>query len=399
MNINKHPIWKQTTPYGGKVQPFKKPFHLVRIYLANAYAKFYPRSLFVGVTGSVGKTTTVSACKLVLSQKYPVLSTKPNLDPIFNIPITLLKTRPKFKKVILEMGVEYPGEMDFYLSLIAPKTVIVTSVVYQHSEFLGDLKDIASEKGKLVEAIPADGLAILNYDDINVRKLSEKCKGEVIFFGKDPKNCQVWASNINIENLETSFELNCGVERVKIDYPLLGEHQIYSALAGTALGLTEGLNLIQIKSALEKMSPEEHRLSALPGFGGSIILDDTYNGSPASFEAALDVLQRVSARRRIAVFGEMRELGHFSKEMHQALARRIYQDRIDLVFLGGGETNIVAEELKDLGFLSEKIESNLQNPQIVSKLLKVLSKGDVCLIKGARGVKLDEVVKKVIKNK
>lgn len=397
MNIKNHPVWEQITPYATKVAPFKKPFHLARIYLAKAYAKLYPRSLFIGVTGSVGKTTTVLACKLVLSQKNPVLSTEPNLDPIFNIPITLLSLRPKFKKVILEMGVEYLGEMDFYLSLVAPKTAIITSIAYQHSEFLGGLQEISKEKGKLIDALPSDGLAILNYDDINVRKLAENFKGELIFIGKDPEYCQVWASNIRIENFVTCFELNCGVERVKVEYPLLGEHQIYSALNAAALGLSEGMNLINIKNALEKMRPPEHRLEALPGFGGSIILDDTYNGSPVSFEAGLDALQQISARRRIVVLGEMRELGHLSKQMHQKIAQIIFKNRVDLVFLGTGDANIIAEELKGLGFLPEKMETNLQNPQIVSKLLKVLSKGDVCLIKGARGVRLDEVVKKLTK--
>lgn len=399
MNIGNHPIWQQTTPYATKVALFKKPFHLGRISLARLAGKILPSSLFIGVTGSVGKSSTVTACMGVLSQKYPVLTTKPNLDPIFNIPITILSYRPKYKKVILEMGIEYPGEMEIYLSLVRPKTAIVTSISYQHSEFLGNLSEIAEEKGKLVESLCANGLAILNYDDINVRKMAERSKAPVIFFGKDPAHCHVWASNIKIEHLNCSFELNSGVERIKVDYQLLGEHQIYSALAAAALGLSEGMNLIAIRNGLEKITPLEHRMQVLQGFNGSIILDDSYNGSPISFEAALDVLQAVNVRRRIIVFGEMRELGSFSKQMHQKVAQEIFKDRIDLVFLGLGEANLIADELRSLGFLSEKMETNLQNPQIVSKLLKVLSKGDVCLIKGARANRLDEVVKKITKVK
>lgn len=392
MDILKHSIWREVAPY-------KKPVHLLRINLAKQYAKLYPKSLFVGVTGSVGKTTTVAACNLVLSQKYHCLSTKSNLDPIFNLPITLLKIIPGVKKVILEMGVEYPGEMDFYLKMVAPSTAIVTAIAYQHCEFLGNLKNIFLEKSKLVAQLPKDGLAILNYDDFYVRQMADITKAAIVFFGKDSKNCQVWAGNIKIEDLRTSFEINYGVERVKVNYPLLGEHQIYPALAAAALGLSEGVSLIAIKNALEKMQSQEHRLQALPGFNGSIILDDTYNSAPVSVGAAIDTLQKIPARRRIVVLGEMRELGQFSEELHRKIARKLYQDKVDLVFLGQGEANFVADELSRLGFLEDRMETNLSNPKIVSKLFKVLSRGDVCLIKGARAVRLDEVVKRVIKRK
>lgn len=365
--------------------------------MARQYAKLFSRDTFVGITGSVGKTTTVKACELVLSQKYKVLATKPNLDPILNIPITILKLKRGIKKVILEMGIEYPGDMDFYLSLVKPGTGILTNIAFQHSEFLGDLEGIAEEKGKLITQLPKNGRAILNFDDVNVRKFSEETEAEVIFYGKDSKNCQVWASNIRIENFRTIFELNCGVERVEIEYPLIGVHQIYPALAAASLGIAEGISLINIKKALEKMSSEEHRLEVFEGFNHSIILDDSYNGSPVSIEAALDTLQQLPARRRILVLGETKELGKYSEREHRKIAQKIFKDRVDLVFLGTGDTKYTADELMSLGFLPEKLDANLQNPQIVSKLLKVLNKGDVCLVKGSRSLRLDEVVGRIVK--
>ena len=137
--------------------------------------------MFIGVTGSVGKTTTVAACKAVLSQKYKTISTKPNLDPILNIPSTLLKLNPSVKKVLLEMGIEYKGEMDFYLSLVRPKTAVLTRIAYAHSETLGSINEILQEKGKLVESLDKDGVAILNWDDPNSKKLAEDCQGEVLY--------------------------------------------------------------------------------------------------------------------------------------------------------------------------------------------------------------------------
>ncbi|OGE64506.1 hypothetical protein A3J13_02690 [Candidatus Daviesbacteria bacterium RIFCSPLOWO2_02_FULL_36_8] len=397
MNIAYHPIWEQVTPYKTKIPSFKKPIHLLRIYLAKQYAKIYPKEIFVGVSGSVGKTTCVQICLKVLSQKFKTITTKSNLDPVLNIPETLLRITPKVKKVVLEMGIEYPGEMDFYLSLVKPKTVIITKIAYAHNEYLGDLDQIAEEKGKLIESLEEDGVAILNYDDANSKKLEKKCKGSVVYFGTDAENCTVWAGNVKIENFKTSFELNLGVERVKIDFPFLGLHQIYPALAAAALGVVNKIPLTKIKFALESVEQQEHRMQVLNGPNGSIILDDTYNSSPSALEAAIDTLMQVNARRRVLVLGEMRELGQFSENLHRQIAQKIYKEKIDLILLGQGDIQFIADELKSLGFWDERIESNLPNSQIVAKLLKNLSKGDVVLIKGSRAVRLDEVVKRIVK--
>lgn len=398
MNIINHPIWTQTAPTTkAKISKFKKPLHIARIFLAANYAKILPRDMFIGITGSAGKTTTTAACALVLKQKYNVLSTKPSLDSILNIPITILKVRPSVKKVILEMGIEYPGEMDFYLQLIKPATAIITTIAFQHSEHLGGLKEIAFEKGKLVEQLPNEGTAILNYDDINVRKMADDTSAKVIFYGTDKQNCHVWAGNIRIEDFETVFELNYGVERVEVKYPLLGPHQIYSALAAAALGINEGLSLASIKIALEKIEPQEHRMTVFEGYNGSIIIDDSYNGSPISVEAAIQTLQLIKGRRKIVVLGETKELGHYSEEQHRKIARIIYREKIDLVLLGTGETKFIADELIKLGFPTERLESDLQNSQMVAKLLKILNKDDICLIKGSRSLRLDEVVSRVAK--
>jgi len=400
VDIFTHPIWRQLAPTSKKSIPaYKKPFHLARFFAARSFAKLFPRNIFIGITGTVGKTTTVAAAKLVLGQKYKTLSTIPSLDPILNIPITILKVKPNTKKVILEMGIEYPNEMDIYLSLVRPATAVVTTIAYQHSQFLGDLKSIAAEKGKLVTQLPKKGLAVLNYDDLLVREMAVKTEAEVIYFGTDNKHCHVWAGNVKIENFRTSFELNYGVERVKIDYPLLGIHQIYPALAAAALGISAGLSLSTIKKGLEKMEPQEHRLDTLEGMSGSTIIDDSYNGSPISVEAALDTLMRIPARRRIVVLGETKELGKFSEEQHRQIGRLIHRDRVDLVLLGTGEAGFIADELTSLGFPAERMEYNLTNTDIIKKLIKVLGKGDVCLVKGSRSLRLDEVVDRVLKKK
>ncbi len=397
MDITNHPIWTQITTSKTLVSGYKKPLHLFKIYAARQFAKLFPGEMFIGITGSVGKTTCMEASVAVLSQKYKTISTKRNSNPILNIPETILKLNPSYNKVVLEMGIEYKGEMDFYLSLVRPRIAIITRIAYANNQYLGDLNEVAGEKGKLIESLDKEGIAILNWDDLYCRKLAEKCKGTIVYFGTDSKNCTVWAGNIKIENFKTNFELNLGVERVKINLQLLGYHQIYPTMAAATLGIVSGISLTKIKSALESIEVLDHCMQVLEGPNNSVIIDDTYNSSPATLEHAIDTLLELPARRRIVVLGEMKDLGDFSEGLHRKVAQRIYKEKMDLVLLGQGETRFIEAELKDLGFLEERIESNLQNSQIVNKLLRTLGKGDVCLIKGSRAVRLDEVVKRIVK--
>ena len=154
-----------------------KPFHYFKTYLARQYVKLYSEDLFIGVTGSYGKTVCVAACLSVCGQKYKTIATRPNLDPLVNIPQTLLRVNPTVKKVILEMGVKCKGEMDFYLSEVKPKIAVYTKASYTPAETLVTPPEILEERGKLIESLKETGVAILNGDDPASKKLAEKCKG------------------------------------------------------------------------------------------------------------------------------------------------------------------------------------------------------------------------------
>lgn len=383
--------------YYPKTSPFKKPFSYLRSYLAKQYARLYPSDMFIGVAGSIGKSTCVSACEAVCSQKYKTICTKADLDPVLNVPQTLLRITPGVSKVILEMGVDYKEEIDFYLSLVKPRIAIFTKVALSDSLALDGTEEILQKEGKLIESLGEKGVAILNWDDPSSKKLANLCKGRVFFYGMDSLNCTIWAGNVKIENFGTSFELNLGVERVKVNFKLLGEQYLYAALAAALLGVISDIPLTKIKLALQTLEPVEHKMQALLGPNGSVLIDDTYNSSPMGLESAIDTLLEISARRRIVVLGEMKDLGRRSEESHRQIARKIYKEKLDLVFLGQGETCFIADELKSLGFWEERMGSDLTSSQLVSKLLKNLGKGDVCLIKGSRAVRLDEVVKRIAK--
>ncbi len=380
-----------------KFPVFKKKVYLLKTHLARQYAKLYAKDLFIGVTGSLDKSTCMAACFAVLSQKFKTITSDSHLDPNLSISSTLLKITPQIKKVILDLGFEQRGDIDFYLKMIQPKVVVFTSITYPHSEFLGNQNEVLSELGKLLGQLPSDGMAVLNWDDPNSKKLSDEYQGNIIYYGTDPKNCSVWAGNIRVEDFRTNFELNMGVERVKVNLELLGSHQIYPILAAAALGVIHNIPLTKIKIALESVKSEEHKLQALFGPNGSIILDDTLSSTPHELDAAIDTMLKIPARRRILVLGEMKGLGQYSDSLHRQAAQKIYKEKIDQIYLGGGDANIIADELKNLGFWEEKLQSNLQSSQLVGKLLKNLGRGDVCLIKGSQSVRLDEVVKRITK--
>lgn len=349
-------------------------------FLSKTLTKLHSKDKFIAVSGSLGKTTTVRCAKLILSQKFKTLSTNPNEDFMLSVSSTLLKVNPTHKKVILEMGIKGEGDMDFYLSQVKPKVGVFTKIT-----------QFSKENSKLLDSLSGE-VAILNWDDVYSKKMVEEFEGQIIYYGTDPQNCTVWAGNLRIENFRTTFELNLGVERVKVEFPLLGLHQVYPALAAATLGVVYDIPLTKIKRALESVQPEEHKLQLLLGPNGSFILDDTF--SAQEVEGAIETLVQLPARRRILVLGDLGS--EYTEKVISSLAQKIYKEKLDFVFLGIN-VNLIAEELKNLGFWEERLESNLQNSKIVGKLLKTLGKGDICLIKGSKLVRLDEVVKRISK--
>lgn len=376
----------------------------VRSFLAKQYTKVLPRSLFIGVVGSVGKTLTVKSCKSVLSEKFEVLSSFDfgqisDSDHASRLPEVILKSKRKFKKVIVELGIERSGAVDHYLEFVRPEALIVTRTSVSHTKSLGSFENFIEEEEKLVEQLPSEGTIFLNWDDPQTRKLAEKTNANTIFYGFDEKNCHVWASKVRIENFRNIFELNYGVERIEIVSQTLGFHQIYPLLAAAALALNEGMSLIIIKRGLEKVEQEDHCLKPLPGINGSVVLDDTMDATPIAVEEAIETLSKVPARRRIVVLGEMKGLGSISERMHREIARKIYKEKIDLCLLGSGEAQVIADELLSLGFIPERLHSGLNNSQIGSTLLKLVGRGDVVLIKGEKTSRLEEIVKRISKAK
>lgn len=346
------------------------------------FVKIIPGRKLIFITGSQDVRETLKACEIVLGEKLNVSGNDKNIED------AILKFSPKFEKIILGI---YDDE-DFNdikrFNFTNPSVSILTEIdpLNDHSYML------------LSNNLSPDAILLVNWEDKASRLLVEKMKSRTFFYGFNTENCHVWAGNARILDFHTIFELNYGVERVEVKSRLLGFHQINCLLAAATLATTLEFPLTTIKRGLEKIEQFSHRLEVLPGHNNSYIVDDTDNATPSSVGRALDTLNRLTARRRILVLGEMRNLGVESEKLHRQIAGMIYNNKVDIVILGGGEAQIVADELMKLGFLEERMEKNLQNQQIVNKLLKTVLKGDVVLITGANGLKFDEVVRKVTKN-
>lgn len=388
------------------INPIKKRVYSLKFYLAKQYSRLVPASKIVAITGSLGKSTAAGILYSILSSKMAVKKLKQPfmqspLDNFLDSADSLLKVSPKTEKAIFELGLSNVAEVDNLKEFIRFSTLVITQI----SDFKESFPDLAEKYyaaiEELVRLLPEEGSLILNWEDPQIRRLSDKlyAKSGVVFFGFDEKTCHVWASKKRIENFQTIFELNCGVERVEIRSNLLGFHQIIPMLAASAAAINMGFSLIAVKKGIEKFEPFPGRMDVVSGLNNSVIIDDTYDGDAKAFFEALQTINLIPARRRIVVIGELEADVSVSEKIHTQIAREIYSNKIDLVLLGSGQAKFIEEELIKLGFIQERMLSGLQNPAIVSNLVKILGKGDVVLIKGHPSLRLSEVVKRVSKAK
>ena len=360
---------------------------LVALQRLAAYWRRRHNVRVVAVTGSVGKTTCKELVAAVLARRYRVLKSEANLNTEIGVPLTLLQLAPEHRRVVLEFAMHGRGEIDLLCRIAAPQVGIVTNIGPVHLERLGSLEAIADAKAELVEALPADGVTVLNGDDPRVFALAGRSRAHAILYGQ-ASHCQVRGSELVSRGLGgISFRLACGEASVNVSSPLPGRHHLYPCLAAAAVALTEGIALSEIAEALSGARPEL-RLRVLPGPNGSTILDDSYNASPASMLAALDLLAEMPGRR-MALLGEMRELGAAEEEGHRQVGERAAQ-ACELLLVLGERARPLAEAaraagLKDVRFLES-------SEAAVEMLRRELQGGDYLLVKASRALALETVV-------
>ncbi|HEY3312705.1 MAG TPA: UDP-N-acetylmuramoyl-tripeptide--D-alanyl-D-alanine ligase [Anaerolineales bacterium] len=357
-------------------------------------AAFWRRQLnlrVIGITGSVGKSTTKEAIAQVLSQRYVTLKSAANLNNEIGLPLNVLKLTPGHQCAVLEMGFYVPGEIKQLCDIALPQVGVITNIGTVHAERAGSQEVIASGKGELVEALPPapEGVAILNYDDPYIRPMKSRTSARVFYYGLTPE-ADLWADDVEGMGLEgIRLQMHYQNETLHLRVPMIGRHSVETVLRAAAVGLVEGLSWDEIVRGLQE-SQAQLRLSAVRAESGALIIDDTYNSSPESTLAALNLLEELQGRK-IAVLGDMLELGQYEREGHEKVGFRVAQVADVLVTLGL-RAHMIAEAARKVGMDGSSIFEYDEMDKIVDWLTDHLSNNDSVLIKGSHGLRMERIV-------
>ena len=393
--------------------------------------KYHPK--IIGITGSVGKTSAREAVFVALSSKFNVRRSLKNYNNELGLPLSVIGAETPGKNIfgwlaiffqagklifftdknfpdilILEMGVDKVGDMDYLNSITGCDVGVITTIGATHLESFGSVEKIQKEKEKLLENLNKNGWAILNFDDEKTKALVRDSEMRVMTYGfKD--GAEVRASNLlfkfkeskSLDNLlGLTFKVSYKGSMVPVILPkVAGTAVVYAALAAVAVGLSFGLNLVEIAAALKIFDSPRGRMKLIPGIKHSLIIDDTYNSSPQSSIAAIDFISQIETDkpfRKVAVLGDMLELGAYSEEGHHAVGRSIADAKFALVVTVGERSRDIDRGAKEAGLKEEQIfhfPYNLEAGKFVQDRIK---EGDLLLIKGSQGARMEEIVKELM---
>ncbi len=343
----------------------------------------------IGITGSVGKTTTKEAVAQVLSARYRVLKSSGNLNNHFGLPLQLLRLQPDDQYAVLEMGMSSAGEIARLAAIAKPQWGVVNTVAAVHTEFFADgIEGVARAKRELIEALPPDGVAFLNFDDERVRAFAAYAKCPVISFGRED-NVAVRAAEVRSLGADgVEFRLVADGETAYVRLHLIGEHNVTNALAAAAVGIQAGLSTQEIAEALGTMRPPDKRGETLH-IAGAIVINDCYNSNPRALNAMVDALAQVPAKRRIVVAGEMLELGPGADAMHAACGEHIADRGMDIVIGVRGLACAIVDAAARRGLEAHFFPT----PEEAGDWLSAnLQQADAVLLKASRGVRLERAL-------
>ena len=358
-------------------------------------AEFYRQQLavrVVGITGSVGKTSTKEVIASVLSEKYKVLKTLGNFNNELGLPLTVFRLREEHQVAVLEMGISNFGEMHRLSKIARPDICVMTNIGQCHLEFLKDRDGILRAKSEIFDYLSPDGAVILNGDDDKLSAIKEVKGIRPVFFGVESGR-EIYADEIEPKGLKgIRCRIHVGTESFSVQIPIPGYHMVLNALAAAAVGVAMGLTLEQIKAGIEKLQALGGRFHIIEK-GDMLIIDDCYNANPVSMKASLDVLKDAE-HRKVAILGDMFELGENAAALHASVGSHAAENEIDLLICVGEISRHMAEAAFQTGGCGEV----LQVPTLAS-LLEVLPKlvqaDDTILVKASHGMHFEKVVERL----
>ena len=401
---------------------------ILNILSKKILAKYKP--VVIGVTGSVGKSSAKKAIYEVLKNKHKIVCGKSHYRTDIGIPLAIIgvesggRSIGKWIKIIffaikiiikkteypdiliLEMGVDRPRDMEKMLEIVKPNIGVLTGIgkFPPHLKYFKNAKHIAKEKSVLIKSLRKNGVAILNYDDEVVRNLIESVRAETITYGFND-DAAIKAEEIFLGDRKWKIESGLIGMGFKISYQgttvpfrlpfSLGRGHIYAALSAVSVGIHFGYNLVEMSEALSNYRPLPGRMNLIKGINNSLIIDDTFNSNPVSAVSALETLQKLDMMRRIAVFGDMLELGEYCEAGHQEIGK-LAAKSADLLFTYGKRGKFISEQAKKSGMKEDQI-FHFDNLNDLSKSLKnTIKSTDAVLIKGSRAMRMENVVKEIM---
>ncbi len=358
--------------------------------IASFHRTQLPQMEVLGITGSVGKTSSKELIYDVLSCHYRTLKTAGNMNNEIGLPLTMLKADENTEQAVLEMGFYVPGEIDQLCQIAVPSVGVITNVGMVHASRAGSMEVIAQGKSELVKALPAEGTAILNYDDPYVRPMAEVTKAKVFYYGTDPA-ADLFVSDVESLGLDgVHFVLNYHGERHAAKVPLIGRHSALTALRAAAVGLVKGLSWDEILSGLEH-GRNQIRMRITKTLRGGMLIDDSYNSSPDAAVAALNLLSEMKGRK-VAVMGDMLELGQYERKGHEAVGSRAAQT-CDVLVAVGPLSQYMCEAAIEKGLDPGKVYRFKTAADSVAFVKEHFgSENDVVLVKGSLGMKMKQIV-------
>ncbi len=405
---------------------------VLRFFASKILNKQQPK--IVGITGSIGKTSTKEAVFTVLSSHFKVRKSEKSYNNEIGAPLTIIgaKTGGKspllwfiiflkaiwfscFKSanypdiLVLELAADKPGDIKYFLKFIRVDMAVVTAVAPVHLEQFKSVEKIIKEKSRVVSELKSSGAAVLNWDDENVRGMKELSRAKIITFGFDEgadlRCLEFIPGSVSFEEggLRTpgvSFKLLYQGTAMPVRIPnVLGKQQIYAALAGAAVGLGLDLNLLEISEALKRYKAPAGRMNVIPGIKNTIIIDDSYNASPRSTAAALKVLSSLPARegaKKYAALGDMRELGTYTAKAHREIGRAAVEGAVDYLVTVGPNASLIADEAERLGMSIDNIFSFDSAEEAGRFMQDRIRPGDIILVKGSRAMKMEKIIKELM---
>ena len=361
-------------------------------------AKWYRKRFnipFIGVVGSVGKTSTKDMIACVLETNMNVLKTEGNFNNEIGVPITIFRIDDTKDVAILEMGMSNKGEISRLTDVVLPQYVVISNIGVSHIENLGSRENILAAKLEVLEGLSKDGVVFINNDDDMLSKVVDKIGFRVVTYGIESK-CDYTATNVRTdEQNRVLFDIEIDGKVHKVSIPSVGKHNVYNALAAISVGRQMNISVPDIIKGIGNFKAGKMRLN-IEDNGRLKIINDTYNASPDSMKAAIDVLCDISkGRRSVAVLGDMLELGSYLKVEHTKIGEYIGTKNVDCVVTVGNASKYIAKALENMGH--NEVYSFSSNKEATEFLNNFLKDGDVVLFKASRGMKLEELIDSILK--